>query len=550
MPRNLPLRLQENADRFPEKPALIIPGRGSAWETVTYLQLNERSRLFLRGLAALGLQPGTRAVLMAPPSVDFFALVFALLRAGVVPVMVDPAIGLRNVTACLEAAQPEVYFGSALTHGIRLFFGWGQKTLRLNLTLAEVLRAGEGVRRTDRNETSSGERVFHLTGFPQGGGCDAPPAEAAIVYTSGSTGLPKGVVFSQANFTAQIEMLVKALDLRGDEIDLPAFPLFALIDCLLGVTAVIPDLRFPPPAKVDPAKMAAAIQIHAVDTLFVSPAALDRLARYGIQERIKLPGLKKVITAGAPAPVAVQERFHRLLSPEAELFGIYGSTETLPVALVSSREVLGETRQLTGQGAGVCIGRPVAGAEVRIVSITDEVIPVWGTDLELPAGEVGEITVRGGAVTEAYVGQPEATRLAKIKDLDGQTVHRMGDLGYFDEKGRLWYCGRKSHRVITSAGTLFTEPVEGIFNAHPQVYRTALVGVVKAGKMEPVLWVELRSDARGADQKRLTGELLELAKTHEMAHSIKTILFHPAFPTDVRHNSKILREKLAARSKA
>jgi olefin beta-lactone synthetase len=381
----LATRLQENAEKFPEKPAFILPGRKAAWETVTYRQLAQRSERLARGLAALGIQAGTRAVRMAPPSVDFFALVFALLRAGVVPVMVDPAIGLRNVTACLEAARPEVYFGSALTHGIRMLFGWGRKSLWLNLGIADVLRAGESAPKAD----------FPLL---------QPETEAAIVYTSGSTGLPKGAVFSHANFTAQIEMLGKALGLCGDEIDLPAFPLFALIDCLLGVTAVIPDMRFPSPAKVDPLKMVNAIQTHHINTMFVSPAALARVARYGADNKLKLMSLRKVITAGAPAPAEVQEQFVNLLAPEAELFGIYGSTETLPVSLINSREVLDETRHLSAQGAGVCIGRPVDGAQVRMIPISDETIPNWNESLEVPVGIVGEITVKGGAVTESYVG--------------------------------------------------------------------------------------------------------------------------------------------------
>jgi acyl-CoA synthetase (AMP-forming)/AMP-acid ligase II len=557
MPSNLATRLQENAEKFPEKPIFILPGRNSAWETITYRQLAERSDHMARGIAALGIQPGTRAVLMAPPSVDFFALVFAMLRAGIVPVMVDPAIGLRNVTACLEAAQPQVYFGSALTQAIRVLYSWGRKSLRMKLGIADVLRAGGsawGVRRTQLNGTFSGESPSGLTELPQKVWCDAlaqpDETEAAIVYTSGSTGLPKGAVFSHTNFSTQIEMLVKALDLRGDEVDLPAFPLFALIDCLLGVTAVIPDIRFPPPAKVDPVKMVNAIQTHLVDTMFVSPAALARVARFGVEKGLKLDSLKKVITAGAPAPAEVQEQFVSLLSPEANLFGVYGSTETLPVSLINSREVLNETRYLSAHGAGICIGRPVDGAQVRIISISDEAIPNWNESLEVPIGTVGEITVKGGAVTESYVGQEQATLLAKIRDVDGKAVHRMGDLGYFDEKGRLWYCGRKSHRVETANGTLFTEPIEGIFNAHPQAYRTALVGVEKAGVTEPVLWVELSPPARDADRNRLKGELLELAKAHEMAHPIKTILFHPAFPTDVRHNSKIIREKLAELAKA
>ena len=530
MSNNLAARLQENADRFPEKPALIIPGSRHSWKTVTYHQLNERSRLFANGLCSYGIRLGTRAVLMAPPSVDFFALVFALLQTGIVPVMLDPAIGLRNVRHCLADAEPEVYFGSTLTHAIRLLFGWGKDSLRLNLSLPDLVRAG-----------ASASEFQPLAVLPE--------SEAAIVYTSGSTGLPKGVVYTHANFAAQIEMLVKTLQLHGDEVDLPAFPLFALIDCLLGVTAIIPDLRFPAPARVNPARLAAAIQHQKVDTMFVSPAALDRLARYGVKNKIRLKSLKKIISAGAPAPVPVQKMFRRLLLDEAELFGVYGSTETLPVSTVNSHVVLTETSYLSEQGAGICIGRPVEGAQVRIIPIHDGIIPQWHTALNLPVGVVGEITVKGAAVTELYVGQEKATLLAKIRDADNAIVHRMGDLGYFDEKGRLWYCGRKSHRVLTATETLFTESVEGIFNSHPQVFRSALVGVVQAGITVPVLWIQMTSDSRAADQNQLRVELLRLAKAHKSTQSIQTILFHPAFPTDIRHNSKIIREKLAELAK-
>ena len=529
MTRSLSLLLQQNANQFPEKPVFIYPGRKSGWETITYRQFYQRINLFARGLAAYGLCPGMRAALMVPPSVDMFALVFALLQTGIVPVMVDPAIGLRNVTPCLAECQPEVYFGSVLSHGIRRLFGWGRASLRWNLTLTDIARAGEAASPIPPSMVD-------------------PKAEAAIVYTSGSTGLPKGAIYSGANFLAQIEILVNALQLNCEEIDLPAFPLFAMIDCLLGVTAVIPDMRFPPPAKIDPVRVAAAIQAHQVNTLFVSPAALARLARYGTANGLRLESLQKVITAGAPAPAEVLEQFANLLAPQAALMGVYGSTEALPVSIVSSKEILQETRHRSAQGAGICIGRPVQGAEVQIIPISDRALTL-SQATPLPAGEIGEITVKGPAVTKRYVARQDANRLAKISAAEGATIHRMGDLGYFDNQGRLWYCGRKSQRVITDAGILFTEPVEGIFNAHPLVYRTALVGVKKAGNTEPVLWVELIPAARGADKNQIRAELLELAKAHHKAHSIKKILFHPAFPADVRHNSKIIREKLAELAK-
>jgi acyl-CoA synthetase (AMP-forming)/AMP-acid ligase II len=521
-------RFDEKVARQPDKAALVFADAGGNWQTVTYRQLWERSQELTRGLASYNIRPGSRAVLMIPPSVDFFALAFALLRLGIVAVLVDPGIGLRNVTRCLAQAEPEIFLGSLLTHGLRMLFGWGKPTLRLKLSLSDIQRASQ-------------KQPPDLQ----------PPAlttdgEMAVIFTSGSTGLPKGAVYTQANFAAQVAMLEKTLNLSGDEVDLPAFPIFALIDCLLGVTAVIPDIRFPRPAKVDPRRIIPAIQRQQVDTMFASPVMLARLARYGAEKQEKLPSLRRIITAGAPAPVPVLEQFTRLLSDKAQLWGVYGSTETLPVTLVNSKEILAETRFLSEQGAGVCIGYPVEGAEVRIVQISDDPLPAWNESLRLPAGQIGEIAVKGDAVTSGYVGKADYSRLSKIRDTDGQIIHRMGDVGYFDKQGRLWYCGRKSHRVILADGqTLFTEQIEGIFNAHPLVYRSALVGTERAGRVEPVLWVELEPSAKGADKSRLRAELWQLAADKPAAQPIHTILFHPDFPTDVRHNSKIIREKLA-----
>ena len=112
-----------------------------------------------------------------------------------------------------------------------------------------------------------------------------------------------------------------------------------------------------------------------------------------------------------------------------------------------------------------------------------------------------------------------------------------------DEEGRLWYCGRKSHRVITKDGILFTEQIENIFNAHPQVNRTALVGV----DGEPVLWVELEKNVR-ANKDKIRQGLIAMAKHHPQASKIKEFLFMKKFPTDVRHNSKIIREQLAVQA--
>lgn len=534
--RSVGRRLDEIAAAHPDKPALILasgPDR-SGRDCYTFGDLLSASDTIARGLDSSGIRRGMRAALMVTPSFEFFALAFALLRADIVPVIVDPGIGLRNVTPCLAESQPDVFIGTTAAHIIARLFGWGRGSVRVNITagrwggiaLDAIRRAGVAA--------------------PPFTPIDAQPDdEAAIIYTSGSTGLPKGAIYTHRNFAAQIDMLCETFDLHGDEIDLPAFPLFALIDFLIGVTSVIPDIRFPRPAQVDPAAIIRTIRQNGVTNMFGSPVVIERVSRYGAAHHITLPTLKRVITAGAPASPESLERFRRLMPEQGAIYGIYGSTESLPVACIDSREVVEETRHQTAQGAGVCIGRPVDGADVRIIGIRDISIPVWHDSLELPPGEVGEIVVKGDAATRAYIGRAEANDLAKIQDADGEILHRMGDLGYFDELGRLWYCGRKAHRVVTREQTLFTEMCEGVFNAHPQVYRTALVGVRVDDVTQPAVCVELEKHANSADREAIRRDLLNLARQHSQTRGITFILFHPGFPTDIRHNSKIIREKLS-----
>jgi acyl-CoA synthetase (AMP-forming)/AMP-acid ligase II len=235
-----------------------------------------------------------------------------------------------------------------------------------------------------------------------------------------------------------------------------------------------------------------------------------------------------------------------MLCAQAQVFTPYGATEALPVCSIGSAEILSETRFATDQGRGVCIGRPVPGTELEIIPICDTPIEKWSDSLRLDQNEIGEIVVKGGQVTGSYFNRTESTALGKIPDPDcGGFYHRMGDLGYRDEQGRIWFCGRKSHRVSTAEEILFTIPCEAVFNTHKEVFRTALVGVGSPGKALPVLCIELEPSARNIDLDRIRQELLTIGAGETITRNIKTILFHPAFPVDIRHNAKIFREKLA-----
>ncbi|MBI3722773.1 AMP-binding protein [bacterium] len=524
------------ARRSPTKRAVVFPagrdGEGRvAYTHLTFRQLDDESDRYAHGFERIGIRRGTRTVLMVRPSLEFFALTFALFKVGATVVLIDPGMGRRNVLSCLEETKPEALVAVPLAHAARTVFR-ALRSVRVRVTVGRRWFWGGHRLRDIRDD--SGPYTMAPT---------RPDEPAAILFTTGSTGPPKGVVYEHAVFDAQVRFLRAQYGIAPDEIDLPTFPLFALFDAALGMTAVIPDMDPTRPALVDPRKIVEAIQDHGVTHMFGSPALLDRLSRLGASQKLKLPSLRRVISAGAPMPPSTLERMQGLLPSGAEVHTPYGATEALPVTSIGSREVLEDTRAETERGEGTCVGAPVGDIEVRILKISDEPIPLWSDELVSPRGEIGEIAVKGSVVTRSYDARPDANALAKIQD--GTAIwHRMGDVGRQDERGRLWFCGRKAHRVVTASGTLFTEPCEAIFNTHPGVYRSALVGVGPRGSQRPVILVELEKDAR-VDPGKLRDELLALARANPVTRSIETFLVHPGFPVDIRHNAKIFREKLA-----
>jgi acyl-CoA synthetase (AMP-forming)/AMP-acid ligase II len=235
------------------------------------------------------------------------------------------------------------------------------------------------------------------------------------------------------------------------------------------------------------------------------------------------------------------------IHPAGEIYTPYGATEALPVASISASEVLNETAACSNQGAGTCVGHRFPGIDWKTIRIADGPFAVLSDVEEVASGEIGELLVTGDVVTQQYVTCREANPLHKVRD--GERIwHRMGDVGYLDEKDRFWFCGRKAHRVITEQRTMFTIPCESIFNQHPWVYRSALVGVGPRRQQHPVIVVELWPEYQGKsreEQRRLIAELRALAERHEHTRPIRDVLIHPSLPVDIRHNAKIFRERLA-----
>jgi len=517
---NIAAALGKQAERQGNNTAIFYPvGKRDnhvSYQSVSYSTLNELSDDYARGLIEYGIGRGVRTALMLTPGLDFFAMFFALFKAGAVPVLIDPGIGIKPLKTCLAEAQPQAFIGVPKAQIARKILGWAPG---VKLVTSGPKLGWGGLNTTQlrkMGQRSSGAVLANTQADEM----------AALLFTSGSTGIPKGVVYRHRHFTAQVEMLQSAFDIRPGEVDLPTFPPFALFDPAMGMTTVVPFMDPTRPAKADPALLVQTINRYEVTNIFGSPALLNVLGRYTESKNIQLPSVQRVISAGAAMPVATIRRLQTALPTQAEVYTPYGATECLPVASVSGTQLNAEVEQRTASGEGTCVGRGVTPNKIRIIAVTDGVLESFDDTVELPVGITGEIVVLGPTTTDSYWQREEQTQLAKISDQQGNTWHRMGDAGYFDTEGQLWYCGRKSQRVENQNDTLYPDQIEAIFNVHPEVARTALVGIGPAGQQTPVLCVETLSKTGRKRRERIRYDLLQLGHNHALTKSIQHILFH------------------------
>lgn len=535
--RNLSERLRIIAKMYPEKKAVVChtgnDKKGKPiYSSITFEQLEEETNRYARGLSEIGFKKGMKTIFLVKPSIEFFALTFALVRIGVVLVLIDPGMGTRKLVSSLSSIEAQAFVGIPKAHILRIISPGAFRSLKLKVTVGKRLIWG--------GKTISQVRSDNKKDFPPA--IMEPNDRVGIFFTSGSTGPPKGVVYEHSMFDAQINFLNKHFGYGSEDVDLATFPLFSLFDSALGITSVIPDMDATKPGDADPRNIIQAIKDTGCTTVYGSPALLTNLVRYGAPKGIVLDNVKKIITAGAPIRPDLLLELHKMLPDGAKVHTPYGATEALPVSDITSTLILDYSLDKTAKGAGTCIGKALPGNRIEIIEITDDPIGDWESVKNLPMGEIGEICVQGPTVTKQYYDRDEATKSAKIKDADG-FWHRMGDTGYFDDKGYLWFCGRKAHRVETEKGTLFTVRSEAIFNQHPKVYRSSLVGVGKPGSKRPVIIIELEKEHQGTDRDALKTELLSLAEKDPLTSEIKDLLFQDSFPVDIRHNAKIFREK-------
>lgn len=538
-------RITERAD----EPAISYPTRAGAakaergadlrFATMTYAELGRCVHSYATGFERIGITKGVRVIVLVRPDPDLFAVLFALFRVGAVPVVVDPGMGVRRMLHCFRSVGAEAFIGIPEAHAVRLAARRTFGSIRVHVTAGRSFWGDHSLSDLrDEPETPAAEHD--------------PDDLFMIAFTTGSTGPAKGVEFTRSGFAAALDVVTELHGRPTGFVSLTSVPLFGLFDLLQGAHVVLGPVDPVRVSKANPALLTDVARSFGATDLTASPALLVRLGEHFAETGESLPDIARIISMGAPANLVALERIRAALGEDAKVFTTYGATEALPLTTLEWSE-LDRTRAATAEGAGVCVGRPLPedrGATlVRIIGVTDEPIADWREDLVLPAGRIGEIVASGPQISRAYHRNAAADARHKIDERlpDGsiRRWHRTGDLARVDESGRLWFCGRVSQRVRTASGDMYTVRCEQIFNTHPDVARTALVGVGAPGEQIPVLCFEPAADLTPAELTRVRRELWTLAQRKPETSRIRTFLPHSEFPVDIRHNAKIGRERLA-----
>ncbi len=522
---NISYRISEISKKIPNKKSVVLAKDGSFY---SFKEFEERSNQIANKLSELGILPGMRTLLFVKPCLDFSVITFALFKLGAVPVLIDPGMGVKNLLNSVKQVKPDAMISIGRAHWLRRLKSDFFKSVKIKISLGPVGGRTHNLFK-DLSTYSSSFPIYHAL----------PSDTSAILFTSGGTGIPKGVIYTHGILNAQTDILKEIFKLNENHIDLPGFPLFALFTLAMGMTSVIPEMDPTKPSKCSPEKIVKNILNYNVTFAAGSPSIWERVGKYCLEKRIQLPSIKQVVMFGAPVRFEIHEMFKKVLV-DGDTFTPYGATECLPVSLISGSEILDKHLPKMRSGSGTCIGKAVSGAELKIVKTTD--IPETSLQ-EVSPGEVGEIVVSAPQVTPGYFEMLDETKKAKIYE-GGKLWHRMGDLGWIDENDQLWFLGRKSHRVEAHDFIFYPIQVESIFNQHPDIKRTALIKLNIAGVVRPGLVIE-RFDKSTNMTDQFHKELLQFKDKFNFTKPINNFFLKKDFPVDVRHNIKIDRIELS-----
>ncbi len=496
-------------------PALIA-GVGSKRQQVSFAELDRKVDDVVTTLCEAGLTPGDKVLLAVPISIDTYAVMLALLKAGLVIMYIDPAHGAARTAQILKRWPPQAIVAS-------------KPILTLGLLFPEVRRIARrfvvGARM--RGATTLGDGQESLAHVPV---AKRSAADSAILsFTSGSTGEPKALIRTHGFLRKQLDILKRLASPAADDIDFVAMPMFVLFNLANGITSILPACNMKHPGRADPRIVLSQLSSEKATRMVASPALLERLADYCLRRRFSIPDMRCISTGGGPVTPSLPMKLSRV-APNGVVRTVYGSTEAEPIASIDAHEVSVVDRSKTREGGGLLVGKPVTGCAVRIIESRprQSIGPMTAEDfekIELATGAAGEIVVSGDHVISGYA-DPAHDRECKIRVHD--TVwHRTGDAGYFDAAGRLWLVGRCAAAISDYRGIVYPFQVEYAVSAVRGIRRAALI----QKDDERVLVLE-------TTDRELRNSCVEAAKCVACFDIDRIVTVH-RIPVDKRHDAKV-----------
>ena len=528
--------------RHAHSPAVVELGaEDGETREISWSLLNRRIDDIAAGLLAHGVRPGDRVSLLITPGADLTGVLYACFRIGAVAVVADAGLGTAGLTRAVIGSHPDWFIGikKALV-GARAL-GWPGRRLSVE-QLPTVDRVALGVETSIAELARSGS-VMRDLGAPLDAPWPDPEADAAILFTSGSTGPAKGAVLTHRQLGAMFDAVGDTLQLAPERGLVAGFATFALLGPALGAPTVVPDMDITRPGELTAPALAQAIAALGSPAVFTAPAALRNILDTADQlddaGRAAMAGAQSFFSAGAPIPAHLL-RDLRSLMPNAHALTPYGMTECLAVAAIDLEGI-----EAAGEGSGVCVGRPVPRVEIAIAEM-DELGRTTGTILDTP-GVSGEILVRAPHVRDRYLMLWRTTRTA----MRFEGWHATGDVGHLDEAGRLWVEGRADHVLATAHGMLTPVQVEEAAESVPTVRRAGAAVVGPRGTQQIVVILETEQGYRPGRAGRprpaepSLQEAVRRAVRDRSGAEVVAVFTTRALPTDIRHNSKIDRAALS-----
>lgn len=515
---NLITYLKKSAEKYPGRCALIMHQKGRV-VSITFEELWDKVDVFSVGLRENGLQAGEHCLVLIPMSIELYIIMLGIIKMGGVAVFIEPWIRYRQIVEFCVFAQPRGFIGMGKTHLLRLM---QEKLLKIPLTIS-----------TSRTFLGLPARfsIDKILSTYQGDGYIFPttPTESAIItFTSGSSGIPKGVNRTHGILTAQYKALSSEFHYSPDDIDMPMFPVFALRNIAQGITSVIPNMDFMRVDAVNPQIILNQMNEFNVTTCTASPPFFDSLSEYILSKSLSFP-IRRILTGGAPVSNAQLRRW-RCAFPDTQVEIVYGSTEAEPIAHITLEDRL----KADSHHRGFCVGGPIEGLKTKIIKIQKGIVKFKNSwqELECSEGEVGELIVSGAHVCKDYFNNPAAVEENKITDSQGTIWHRMGDTGYFDENGLFWLVGRVYSTIIRDNKVYHAQLIEQtVAESYPAFTKIAALGLPDA-QLGEQLTIVIQTKSAPVSVSEIKEHLKDIPID-------KVLITSEPLPVDPRHNSKI-----------